>query len=128
GGHHELWMSVGGSAGHSGLWGLNIDEGTRQDAGGRRWDVEVLSAREAYTCRIDTEREDKERRQERSRNQKLLKHREMAWNALRKFPEGETMKALRTVAKLNPENFQSVIEVLLEDGLIEPCTVNKAGR
>lgn len=43
GGHHELWMSVGGSAGHSGLWGVNIDEGTRQDAHGRRWDVQVIS-------------------------------------------------------------------------------------
>ncbi len=50
-GHHELWMSVGGSAGHSGLWGLDIDEGSRQDPRGRHWDVHVLPANEAYAER-----------------------------------------------------------------------------
>ena len=47
GGHHELWLNVGGSAGHSGLWGVNIEEGMRQDEGGRRWNVDVLKASQA---------------------------------------------------------------------------------
>uniref|UniRef100_A0A7C4LM21 Primase C-terminal 1 domain-containing protein n=1 Tax=Schlesneria paludicola TaxID=360056 RepID=A0A7C4LM21_9PLAN len=44
-----LGQPAGGSAGHSGLWGLNIDEG--QDHEGRRWEVEVISASEAYAQR-----------------------------------------------------------------------------
>jgi hypothetical protein len=46
-GHHELWLNIGGSAGHSSLWGVTIDEGSRKDQGGRRWQVQVLSASQA---------------------------------------------------------------------------------
>lgn len=46
-GHHELWFMAGGSAGHSVGHALNIEEGNRNDRGGRRWDVEVLSIAEA---------------------------------------------------------------------------------
>lgn len=39
---HELLMNVGGSAGHSSCWNLDIDEGKMQtDFTGRRWDVSV---------------------------------------------------------------------------------------
>jgi hypothetical protein len=41
-GHHELWLSVGGRAGHSGLWGLDVDEGEFQVGGERKWEVRVL--------------------------------------------------------------------------------------
>ena len=37
GGHHELWLNVGGSAGHSGLWGVKLRRArakTRAAAGG----------------------------------------------------------------------------------------------
>ena len=128
GGHHELWMSFGGSAGHSSLWGVNVDEGTSLDAEGRHWDVDVITSSDAYAGRVDTQREEQDRRQEHVRNQKLSKHRDMAWKALCKFPDGETKKALRTAAKLNADNFQSAMEVLMEEGLVEACTIDKIGR
>ncbi len=41
-GHHALWMNVGGSAGHSSLWEVNIDEGTPDlNFQGKRWSVSV---------------------------------------------------------------------------------------
>src|SRR5262249_34682913 len=44
-GEHELWLSVGGSAGHAGLYGLDVREGVLDDAfGGRQWQVIVQSA------------------------------------------------------------------------------------
>lgn len=43
-GRHRLWLSVGGSAGHSGLYGVTIDEGTERP---RQWRVEVSSADES---------------------------------------------------------------------------------
>ena len=35
-GKHSLWMRCGGSAGHSSLWGVSIDEGTIDPEHGRR--------------------------------------------------------------------------------------------
>ena len=43
-GRHELWMRTGGSAGHSGLWALDVDEGT-SDA--RKWEVSVQPVSDA---------------------------------------------------------------------------------
>ncbi len=43
-GHHELWMSYGGSAGHSGLQAVTIDEGMPPN---RYWDVTLSSPSDA---------------------------------------------------------------------------------
>ncbi len=48
-----------GSAGHSGLWALDIEEGSHKDPGGRRWDVDVQNASEAIAATIEA-REEKE--------------------------------------------------------------------
>lgn len=46
-GEHRLWITYGGSAGHSGLWALDIDEGVRRDGQERFWSVSVNSITEA---------------------------------------------------------------------------------
>ena len=43
-GKHDLWLSVGGSDGHSGEWAVNINEGvTDEDFHDREWNVEIVS-------------------------------------------------------------------------------------
>ena len=61
-GEHELWMTVGGRVGHSSLHALNVHEGSRKDPGGRRWEVEILSAgdvRESEYQQAETARNEK---------------------------------------------------------------------
>ncbi len=125
GGHHELWMSVGGSAGHSGLWALNIDEGTRQDPGGRRWEVEVLNAHEAYDQRAAVEEEQAERRKQRSQQRRAQQDRDAVLEALGRFPQGETARTIRETAGVASRRFNSIIEELAGAGVVEACVIAK---
>ena len=45
-GQHWLWLRTGGSAGHAGLWHLDVTEGKRSDPGGRRWESSIVRASE----------------------------------------------------------------------------------
>ena len=63
-GRHELWLSVGGSAGFSGLYGVDIDEGqVDEQFGGRTWGTRVLGADEARRARDEAKQAKKEARQ-----------------------------------------------------------------
>ncbi|MGC1276551.1 MAG: bifunctional DNA primase/polymerase [Planctomycetaceae bacterium] len=128
GGHHELWMSVGGSAGHSGLWGLNIDEGTRQDRYGRRWDVEVLSAAEAYALRAAAADEQSETRKQRQQESRDEKQREAILDALRLYPHGETPRVIRETAGVSGTVATRHLSTLIAEGLVEECLVKKHTR
>ncbi|RIK72918.1 MAG: hypothetical protein DCC68_25720 [Planctomycetota bacterium] len=128
GGHHELWMSVGGSAGHSANWGLNIDEGTRQDEGGRRWDVEILTTGEAYTERESHSIEAQETRKQRSQQVRDDRNREAVLRALHQYPDGETPRVLREAAGVSGRVIQDQLEQLEMEMLVERCTVQKHTR
>ena len=48
-GRHLLWLNVGGSAGHSGCWGVDVEEGTIGDNfQERQWKVANRDAIDAY--------------------------------------------------------------------------------
>ena len=128
GGHHELWFQVGGSAGHSGLWGLNIDEGTQQTPGGRYWDVQLTSAGEAFEHRDETVELIKEARKQKQQEKRDDKGRQLVVQVLRKYPEGETVRTVRNAVKLRQESVVAMLEALVEDGEAERCTVLKHTR
>ncbi|MFN3193853.1 MAG: bifunctional DNA primase/polymerase [Aureliella sp.] len=126
GGHHELWMSVGGSAGHSGLWGVDVDEGVRDDPGGRRWDLRTLEANEAYEARDASEEQTNERRKESRAERKYQKERSALLTALTEFPCGETSRVIRESAGVSGGRFKDLIGDLIDDGMAENCEVTKA--
>jgi len=125
GGHHELWLSTGGSAGHGGAWSLDITEGRRTDPGGRTWIVDLGSARAAKAERADERATERDRRKETAAEAKQVKHRERLLDVLAKFPAGETKRAIRDAAGLSGKDAEPVFLSLIEEGLVETVEIKK---
>ena len=122
-GKHSLWMRCGGSAGHSSLWGLNIDEGTIDpDTGeGRRWEVTVSPAADAR----QEAQQDKENRKAAEQEQREGEQRDRLLSVLKAVPDGETERALSKAAGLNPTSFGKAIFALIQEGRATTCQVIK---
>ena len=127
-GVHELWMNVGGSAGHSGQYGLDIEEGSIQDPGGRRWSVEVITTGQAYSRRSEATEETQEHERDTAHQRRHDQHCKRLTAVLNRFPEGGTMTTLRRDSRLNPDNFSAAIASLVENGAVEPCDIEKGNR
>lgn len=123
-GEHRLWLSSGGSAGHSGLWALNIDEGTRETEGGRFWNVNVMHADEA---RQDVE-DRREQAKENARQERQEQDKRTVCNTLAKFPSGESKTVVRDSSGLHSTRFNVALGELLADGVVVPCEIIKGRR
>jgi replicative DNA helicase len=72
GGFHRLWMQYGGSAGHNGTFGVDVDEGTIDDNfDGRKWDVSILSFADLQTAKVQA-RADKQAAKDEAEDKALL--------------------------------------------------------
>jgi replicative DNA helicase len=125
-GHHALWLRTGGSAGHAGLWALDVDEGVRTvecQANWRRWDVQVRQATEVDAeVKRNTEKRKVEKQAERDADdcRRML-------NALQSHPP-ETLKALREVAGLDNKRGGKAICRLVSEGRAEQVEIKKHTR
>ena len=123
-GRHELCLSVGGSAGHGGVWALNINEGTRQDGATRFWDVELLGADELQ----EAEANKRQRKADDLQTEKLDGIKQKLINALAKYPSGETKNVIRDLAGVSGTLANAAFAALLNEGVIEPCQITKGNR
>lgn len=124
-GEHRLWFHVGGSAGHSGTWALDIDEGTIDEHGdGRTWNVDVMRATEAVARERENREADKAGRDQSKRDQQ----RDAILTAYRLFPDGETGRTIRESAGISGAQFAPINAELIADGIVEQCVVIKNRR
>lgn len=128
GGHHELWMNVGGSAGHSATWAVNITEGTRQDDGGRHWDVDVIPAAQARARAAEERDETKEQAADERARARVEKNKAVVLEGLAKFPDGETAKVIAAACGRNEGLTKDILDVLVAEGKAQPCPVQKRNR
>lgn len=128
GAHHELWMSVGGSAGHSGLWGVDIDEGSRDDPGGRRWDVSINAATQCQKEQSEKSNDGVHKSREQVKLKKRTKDTQSVIDALAMYPAGESIRQLRDVAGLRDTRVKQILDELLERGEVETDTMRKHTR
>jgi len=128
GGHHELWLNFGGSAGHSGLIALDIDEGTRQDPHGRGWSVVPMFPDRARARAAEEAVEAQEETHDRRFDAKRSLSRNRILKALEGYPEGRTFREIRDSSKVNTEPARELLQDLQEEGLIESIQINKNHR
>jgi hypothetical protein len=112
-GEHRLWVNYGGSAGHSGLWAVDVQEGSHNASEGRTYIVDVQEAREARQA-AQAEREDERRQQsETKRAATVAGYVERVNKALRN-KAGLTQRQIREATGLSNANAVEALDVLID--------------
>ena len=123
-GEHKLWLNVGGSVGHSALWGLDIGEGIYSATEPRKWEVGMLRASEVadeQKKRLTAEKESKHA-------ERLANDKATVRQALDLYESGETRSVLRAAAGISSERFNLAIAELVRGKEAVPCEIQKAPR
>lgn len=125
---HKLWLSAGGSAGHSGLWALDIDLGEFREGEPRQWNVTLQEAQEVRQEAAEKKAAAKNQAKEDAAKGKAAANLTTFLKTLAKFPEGETKSVLKTHSGMNTATIDAAIHDALKLKQIEVCPVLKGGR
>jgi hypothetical protein len=123
-GEHKLWLSVGGRVGHSSLHALHVHEGKRSDPGGRRWEVEILSAGDVRESECRQAREVKDQKREEKAAAQLEADRgEIVAIVVKLKDNPKTKNKLREEFSGGHTRFDRAFASLVKDGTLTPVDV-----
>lgn len=94
-GEHSLWLNVGSSAGHGGLWGVDIVEGRRSPTTTRFWDIAVCKGSEARQSLVEESLSERASKQEQTRAAAVQLAYDKILSAFVHFPDGATKRRVR---------------------------------
>ena len=129
-GVHELWARIGGSAGHGGLYAIDINEGilNNHDFTGRHWNVEVFDKSDVKNgVNREEKKQDGVREKIRKDENAVL---EIIDAEVAKKEGGITIGLLRKTLGMEESKIKKILTGLGEEGKVEPHSWYKkdAGR
>ncbi len=123
-GNHRMWFTVGGSAGHSSEWALDIVEGSRDDEDGRRWETALLRRDEA----VEAAKEAKEEAKGAEQNAKAGQWVDQLRKFLQASPEGRTENQIKEYSGVPSRNTFAVLTMMHEAGVVEPTQLTSGNN
>lgn len=113
-GRHELWLAVGGSVGHSGIWYVDVNEGL--DVRNRIYDVQVMN----YASGKQQTKDEEQLIKENNRISILEHDAELILKALTESGTVETKTGIQGLTGLSPRRISTTLEYLLENKWLKP--------
>ena len=119
-GQHRLWMGVGGSAGHGGLWTVDVDEGAYDPQQPRIWTTTVTTAAEQRQKAADQRQAKRDAKEAEKLEAAIAKT--IAF--LTGKPDGASKSAIKASVLKSTELTDTVLEEVQYRGLVVPCKVS----
>jgi hypothetical protein len=128
-GEHKLWLQYGGSAGHSGLWGLDVREGTREGGAARFWETDLFNEADARQAVEDVQADAKEQQKQRKLSAEIDTARESIRRALVAAPgHRETLRKIQELSGKRGKAFDEAIGAMARVGELKECEITRTNK
>jgi hypothetical protein len=127
-GDHRLWLSYGGSAGHSGCWGVDVCEGPNDAIDGRDYSVTVSDMQDAVESKAEEIERSKEAKKQEREHRTLKRYADETLKAFVGERDAITKNQIETRTGMKTPAVSQAIAYLIRTGILKEVPVMRNGR